>query len=287
MDAKSAAWIAGDQIALECLDGSIRIVNENLRFDKMMFHPRSKIAKENADELFDLKVIQGCLNAAGKNGEFDIDTMALEIGKTGSQKDFEFVLHLRAVMEQNLDVDSWLAGGTVNGRDRIKLNIESRYIFDFKYMTYLRFRLARLLCQAPGDSVHHRRLTQLLSIFNKRDEAIEKLLSASVEKPDFEENSFRGLVILLCGETKNAELAKSHIKMMSASLIGAGKILDGVELLMMAGCVSDAIGQLLDAGHFILARQILSTIDDEGEDEELKELAAKIEAKWVTEALKV
>ena len=102
-------------------------MNENLRFEKMMFHPRSQIAKENADELFDLKVIKGCLKAAVENGEFDIDTMALEIGKTGSQKDFEFVLHLRAVMEQNLDVDSWLAGGTVNGKDRIKLNIESRY----------------------------------------------------------------------------------------------------------------------------------------------------------------
>ena len=146
-------------------------------------------------------------------------------------------------------------------------------------------RLARLLGQASGDSVHLRRLTQLLSIFNKRDEAIEKLLSASVEKPYFEENSLRGLVILLCGENKNAELVKSHIKMMSASLIGAGKILDGVELLMMAGCVAEAIGQLLDAGHFILARQILSTID--AEDEELTQLAAKVEAKWVTDALKV
>jgi len=53
------------------------------------------------------------------------------------------------------------------------------------------FRLARLLCQAPGDSAHLRRLTQLLSIFNKRDEAIEKLLSVSVEKCYFEENSLR------------------------------------------------------------------------------------------------
>jgi len=73
--------------------------------------------------------------------------------------------------------------------------------------------------------------------------------------------------------------------MMSASLIGAGKILDSVELLMMAGCVAEAIGQLLDAGHFILARQILSTIDDKAE--ELDDLTAKVEAKWVTEALKV
>ncbi|CBY43603.1 unnamed protein product, partial [Oikopleura dioica] len=68
---------------------------------------------------------------------------------------------------------------------------------------------------------------------------------------DFEP-CLRGLVILLCSENKNAELVKSHIKMMSASLIGAGKILDSVELLMMAGCVAEAIGQLLDAGHLKL-----------------------------------
>ena len=124
----------------------------------MMYHPRSRIAKENADELFDLKVIQGCL-AASKDGDFDLDELVRSIGRTGSQRDFEFVLHLRAVMEGNLDVDSWLAGGTVNGRERIKLNIESRLVAPFFRRLHRLCNIVQLISTYKNAPLYTSRIT--------------------------------------------------------------------------------------------------------------------------------
>ena len=71
--------------------------------------------------------------------------------------------------------------------------------------------------------------------------------------------------------------------MISAILLNSGRIIDAVELLMISNCFYDAITQLVEQGHFVLAKQINSIVQN---DHNLNS-AQLISKKWIKYLLKV